>query len=204
MHLCIHLPVIHEASRIRIVQFEGFFYFHLFLSVCLSASLSVSASLSHSFSSLSPSLFPLPLHCSVQSCPTCFCDAPHFSQKSFIRQLCKHRPRNLHEILRDQPPGLPLLALVFFFTLRNHTHGLSPGVARSSASSGTAASYAFRERVTRALGDAAVSLPVEYPFMFCALPLILLLTWLMSGICSSFISTRALVARALPFLIGFL
>lgn len=153
---------------------------------------------------LSPSLFPLPLHCSVQSCPTCFCDAPHFSQKSFIRQLCKHRPRNLHEILGDQPPGLPLLALVFFFTLRNQTHGLSPGVARSSASSRTAASYAFRERVTRALGDAAVSLPVEYPFMFCALPLILLLTWLMSGICSSFISTRALVARALPFLIGFL
>lgn len=27
MHLCIHLPVIHEASRIRIVQFEGFFFF---------------------------------------------------------------------------------------------------------------------------------------------------------------------------------
>lgn len=52
MHLCIHLLVIHEASRIRIVQFEGFFYFHLFLSVCLAASLSVSASLSHSFSSL--------------------------------------------------------------------------------------------------------------------------------------------------------
>lgn len=63
VHLCIHLPVIHEASRIRIVQFEGFFFFHLSLRLPLSSSLSVclSASLSHSFSSLSPSLFPLPL-----------------------------------------------------------------------------------------------------------------------------------------------
>lgn len=55
MHLCIHLPVIHEASRIRIVQFEGFFFFpSLSLPLSLSPSLSVclSASLSHSFSSL--------------------------------------------------------------------------------------------------------------------------------------------------------